>query len=300
MKKSHSRIDSLLTAFEELGIFRLLSSSFRSWSRGWPFILLSVLVDFLFVVSASVVITLIQFTLFEHLEALMAMTGEATGGLMNIYNQTSEVSSGLMGLSNNPDFQYHISVIFKYVGVMILSVFVLWVIFQGISWYLAHRMSADKRQPFLVFWKNFAITSVPFFFLTVIWIFVSVRILFAIKMSIAPVMGESMLNFLFAVAVIVTWYFGSLCYTLTSGYAYQNLKQCFVFGVRRFTKVIQSFAALAVIFFILDRVLRIGFIRNDPFVLMVIGTILFMPALVFARMLLFKTTQEYWPEQHKK
>ncbi|MBW2972529.1 hypothetical protein KY359_05830 [Candidatus Woesearchaeota archaeon] len=296
MTKKTSLIDSIITDIEESRLLALVKSSFKSWYTHWPWILLSVLVDFLFLVSVSTVITLIQFTLFEHLEQLMTMMGEATGGLMNVYNDTATVSAGIMGTASSLDFQYHLGVIFKYLGIMVLSSFALWMVFQGISWYIAYRMSTDKnRLPFIIYWKNFALESVPFYLVSILLLFLYIRILFSIKMSMSPMLGTQGLDFFFVLLVVVTWYFGALCYSLTERHAYKNFKQCFVYGIKRFTKTIQSFIFIAVVFFMIDLILRIGFIRNDAFVIMVVGTLLFMPAVVFAKILLYRTAQEYWP-----
>ncbi len=291
--RTSSFIDSIITDIEKANVFNLVSKSFKSWYRNWPWIILNIFIDIIFLISVSAVITLIQFTLFEHLEALMSMTGEATGGLMGIYNQTAEVSSSLVGLGSNLDFQYHLNIIFKYLGFMILAVFVLWILLQGISWYIAYRMSTEKRIPFFTFWKNFALQSIPFYLLTILWIFISIKMLFSTKMSIAPIFSEDFANFIFALLIILTWYFGSICYTITSRYAYKNVKHSFIFGIRGFTKTIQSFGFIIFLFLIIDLFLRIPFIREDPFVLAIIGTLIFMPALIFAKILLFNTTREY-------
>ncbi|MFC1740997.1 hypothetical protein ACFL3V_00485 [Nanoarchaeota archaeon] len=287
---------SILSDIRTSNLFNLVSTSFKSWYTNWPQVLLSILTDLLFVIATSTVITLIQFTLFEHLEALMKMTGEATGGLMNIYNQTSTVTAGMNTVTQSADFAYHLNVIFKYLGVLILCSFLFWIIFQGLSWYIAYRMATEKKKrlPFLVFWKNFALESLPFYFLSIFWIFISVRITLAMKMSIAPIIGEGTINFLFIFFILVTWYFGVLCYTLTSRYAFQNFKQGFIYGTKRFTKTLKSFAFIAVLFVIIDLFLRLPFIRGDPFLLMVFGTLIFVPALVFSRILMYRTAQEYW------
>jgi hypothetical protein len=87
---------------------------------------------------------------------------------------------------------------------------------------------------------------------------------------------------------------------LDARYAYRNVKDCFIFGVKRFFKIIQSILFLSVFFLMIDLFLRISFIRSDPIILMLVGTVILMPAMVFARILLFKTTAEYWPVIKKK
>jgi hypothetical protein len=299
MKTKRSVAKKIIAGMEKMSIFNLLFSSFRSWYKHWPFILLSVLMDFLFVVSVSSIVTVTQFLVFDHLEALMRLTGQSTGGLLNLYNQTGQVSKGISSLSSNIEFQSHLSAIFKYISIMILAVFLCWIVFQCLAWFIAYRMSTDRRQPFLVFAKNFILESIPFYFLTVFWIFLSVRLLVWVRMSIAPVMSETLLNALFAIAVIITWYFGTLCYTITSRYAYRNFKSAFIYGVKRFHKVLPSILCIAAIFIIIDAFLRISVIRQDSLLLLFLGTVLFMPALSFARILLFRTGQMYWKEDKR-
>ncbi|MBW2963894.1 hypothetical protein KY363_00400 [Candidatus Woesearchaeota archaeon] len=283
-------------------LLRLAGVSIRSVLRSWPFLLLSILFDFLFLIATGTVITLIQFSLFEHLEAIMEMTGEVTGGLMNIYNDTAGVSAGMMSIPNNPDFQFHVNVIFKYLGIMVLATLIIWMVFQGLSWFIAYRMSHEKKEriPFLAFWRDFAIKTIPFYALTVLLIFLSVRLLLTIKMSMTPWMGEDALNAVFILLVLITWYFGSVAYTLVSGNAWSEFKASFSFGFRKFPKVIQSFLLVAVLFLIIDQVLRIPFIAADPFLKIIFGVLIFMPAIVFTRVLLFNTTREYLPEHKAK
>ncbi len=299
-KESKSKLNALVSSiYSDIcssTLINIIISSFKCFTNSWPWIFLSVLVDFIFLIATASVITLIQFTLFEHLEKIMELTGEVTGGLVNIYNQTATTSASMMSLPNNPDFQYHINIIVKYLGIMVLIAFVLWIIFQSISWYIAYRMATDKksRLSFLRFWRDFAIKSLPFHFLTVLWIFLSIRILLSIKMSLTPWIGEDILNFLFVLFVIFTWYFGSLCYTVTTGNAWKDFKQSFVYGIKKFPKTIQTIIAVTVLFLIIDQILRIPFIAEDPFLKIILGTLTFMPMIVFARISLFKTTQTYW------
>jgi hypothetical protein len=296
---SKSIIDSIITDIEQAAIFKLVFSSFRSWYKNWPWLLFSMLCDILFLVSASATVTLIQLNLLFHLEEMMRLTGEATGGLMNIYNETAKVSSGLLSISNNMTFQDHLSTIIKYIALMFLLVFIFWILFEGLSWYASYRISTselkyENRVSFLIFMKNFILQSLPFYLFIIALILLSIRLLFAIRISIAPFMSVETLAFLFWLFVIMTVYFGSLCFTITTKSSYQNLRQCFLYGIRKFTKTIQSFAFILVLFFIINLILKISFIRNDPFVLMIIGIIIFLPALVFSRVLLFGTAECYW------
>ncbi|MBI5881265.1 hypothetical protein HZB90_03985 [archaeon] len=300
MHRKQSVVKNIIAGAESTSIFRLLSSSFHSWYKHWPFILLSAFIDFIFVIAVSSIVTVIQFVVFDHLESLMTLTGQSTGGLLNLYNQTDQVSKGISSLSSSLEFQSHLSAIFKYLGIMIAAVFLCWIVFQGLAWFVAYRMSTEKRQRFIIFAKNFILASIPFYLLTVVWIFLSVRLLLWVKMSITPAMSESLLNILFAIIVMVTWYFGTLCYTITNRYAYRNFKSCFIYGIKKFPKILPTILVIAVLFLIIDAFLRINIIRQDSLVLLLIGTVIFLPALNFTRILLFKTRQRYLPEEKHK
>ncbi len=293
-KKEQISVRTPVSIDHNLGIIGLVTSSFKSWLYNWPLVLLCILSDLFFIIAVASSVTFAQFKLYTHLEAIMRIAGEATGGILNIYNQTEQVSTGLMGLSANLEFKHHLNVLFNYLGLLILAIFMFWIIFQGISWYFAYRMSTDKRQRFLVFWKNFAIESIPFYLLSVIWIFLSARMLFSSKISIAPLISERAIDILFYMLIAVTWYFSSMCFTLTSESAYSNIKQCFSYGTKKFVKTIQSFAVIVVLFVIVDLLLRIPFIKNDIVMMTLFGIILLLPVLSFARVLLFKTSERYW------
>ncbi|NQU78606.1 hypothetical protein HQ545_02455 [Candidatus Woesearchaeota archaeon] len=289
---SNSIISSIISDMKSTKLFSLIVSSFRSWYKNWPWILFSVFFDVLFIISTGIVITLVQFKLFESLEAVMRMAGEATGGIANFYNQTGQVTSGIAGLTSDSLFQYHVNTIFQYLGLMVLGVFICWIIFQGLSWYAAHRMSSKKRLPFIIYWKNFALQSFPFYLISVFLIFLSIRLIFSINTSIAPIVSEGFINFFFIILMIVNWYFGFLSFTLTSRSSWYNFKKSFAYSTKRFTKIIPSIAFILVLFLVIDLFLRL--FKGDPVILGIVGTFTFMPTLVFSRILLFKTTKEYW------
>ncbi len=282
-------------------LFKIVGDSFFAWLRHWPLVLLCVFLEFIFLVGVSGFMTIIQILLFEHLEAVMRIAGELTGGLTNIYDETAQVTSGLSGLSQNTEFLYHLNIIFKFIALMIAVTFVLWVIFQGIIWFISHKIAAgEKHQHFFMFWKNFALQSIPFYLISITWIFLSVRLLFSVKTSMAPLMSETVLNFIFLLFVCITWYFGALSYTITTRHPYLNVRTAFVYGVRKFPQVIQTVLFLFALFFVIDRFLKLPFIKGDAFLLVIMGILILMPAFVFARVMLFKTSQEYCLKNGKK
>ena len=290
--------DSILSDIKNANIFKIIISSFRAWYRNWPWMILSVLVDLIFIGVLSVASFLISLKLFEHIEAMLNITGEITGGIMNVFTQPTEVSTGIASLSQNTQLQSHTQSMLNYLGLLVLASFLCWIVFQGISWYIAYRMSTRKnRQSFIVYWKNFALESIPFHVLTSLWIFLTVWLMVKIRMSLVKVVGDQFSSILFMILILITWYFGTLCYSITTNYAYRNFKQAFIYGIKRFTKTIQSYIFIFILYIVLDLLFLIGFMREN---VLLAGIILIMPAIVFARILLFKTRQAYWPLEQKK
>ena len=283
----------------QLNILNLIKSSFKSIYKNPTLVGLSVLVDFIFLMVFTSIIGLFQLLALEHLTKLMEIVGQQTGGLSNIYNQTllPAVSKGALSLSNNAEYLLHVRAIAKYIGLMIIVGYICWCIFEGISWYIAYKISTktlkknkkEQTQSFWQYWKNFWIESITFYALTMFIVFASVKAMLTIKTSITPIISETFMNAIFVILALAVWYFGFLTYSITNRRAYQNFKQSFIYGIKKFPKTIQSFGTIAVLLVIIDLILRIPFLRTNKFVMMFIGIILLLPTFVFARVLLFKT-----------
>ncbi|MBW2996732.1 hypothetical protein KY349_00155 [Candidatus Woesearchaeota archaeon] len=279
--------ESIVSDIKSSNLFKLVSSSFKALFKRWPLLFASILVDFLFIFFLTGAAFLINLKLIEKATALMQLTGEMTGGMANALGMTTATS-----ITQDAQFQSLLTSIFKNFLLLVLVSFFLWIIFQGISWFFAYRMSQEKnRLPFLIFWKNFALETIPFYIVYFLTAFITGLLAFRI--------GSRTASLLFIIITVLTFYFGSLCYTITNRYAYQNFKQCFIYGTKKFTKVIQSILFLIVFFFIIQFVFWIIFSLTGWALLP--GIILIMPAIVFARILLFKTAALYWqPKKHVK
>lgn len=278
---------SIATDIKGSNLFKLVSSSFKALFNRWPLLFASILVDFLFLFFLTGAAFLINLKLIENAAELMQLTGEMTGGMANALGMSTATS-----ITQDVQFQSLVTSIAKNFLLLAFVAFLLWIVFQGISWFLAYRMSQDKsRLPFLIFWKNFALETIPFYIIYFLTAFITGLLAFRI--------GSSTAGLLFIIITAIAFYFGSLCYTLTDRSAYQNFRQCFVYGIKRFTKTIQSFLFLIIFFFIIQIVFWIIFSLTGWAFLP--GIVLIMPAIVFARILLFKTTALYWqPLKHAK
>lgn len=281
--------------FSDIGktkIVRIAKASFTAWYRRWPLVIVSTIIDFIFLLMLSTAAYLVQLKLFEKMDALMEITGQKAG-LMDIYGQ--QVTQASQALFSNPEVQMITTAMVKYLFYLVLAAFFICIVFQGLNFFIAHRMSTkNAKQSFLVYMKNFALETIPFYALHTVWVFFTILLMFRLRTG-GSALGDNFSYVLFAVLAAITWYFGIICYTITNRSLFKNLKQSFVAGIKRFTKFIQSFLFLFVIFIILNIIYNFVFYGRSTGWEILGGVILLLPFITYARIVLFKTRQMYWP-----
>lgn len=283
--KMKSKFDKAIGEIEKAEIVQLMAESHQACKKNWKKVILATFLDFLFVFINMTIIGLIQFAVLGHLEALMVMTGDATGGLFGIYEDTAEVTSGISSVGNDPNFEIHTTAIIRYLGLMIFSVFILWTIFQSISWYIVQRIANEKRQKFWVYFKNFSLITIPFYLIFVFIVFLSVRMLLSIQ---AISQGKGLVDGLFIIGTIILMYFLMIAYTQTNRKFWNVIKKTFVNGIKNFPTYIITFVVIILMIFVVDLILRM--FKFDPVILMIVGLVIVFPILVYSKVLLCRTT----------
>jgi hypothetical protein len=258
--------------------------------------------DIIFMVALSFTVMFIQFGAIDHLTEVMRIGGEMTGGLANIYNQTDSVSSGMMAMQNNALLQYHLGQVVMYLALLVLAAFVLWIVIEGISWFVSYTIAVnkEKRLKFWIYLKNFAIQTIPFYLLYVLWLVLLIVFMMRMSTTMFPVLSLGTLNNIFGILAIITAYFAFFSYTLTRRKSLVNIRDAFKYGVLKFPALWAPVLFIVILIVVVDLILRIPFITQDPVYLLAFGAVLFLPAVTFSRILLFKTRQEILPIKNVK
>jgi hypothetical protein len=274
-------------------IVSLISESFSASLKSWVKIAATAILGLLFIFSFGIVLGATQIKAMEHLIELMRMTGENTGGLINAYNDTA-VATNFFVLQKDSTYQYHLQSVFVYIGIIIVAGLLLWILFEGISWWLVYSSSKEKGAGlgFLRFIRNFSIVSAFFHILTVLLIIFSVKLMFNQLTSITPILGKKAMDILFFIGVCVIWYFGALAYAMDDKKTYKNIKDAFVFGTTKILKILPSVIVFFVLMLNVDFILRL--LAFNVTVMVIGGIILFFPVYFFCRVLLFKTVEKHW------
>lgn len=297
-KSTSSRILGKIKTDMKINEFiALLVSSFKTFTKKWYLSILNMAVDMVFIVALTFSAVFIQFKATDHLVQLMQIGGELTGGLANIYNETDTVSAGMLAMQKNALVQYHLRHVVLYLFLLVAVAFLIWIIFQSISWYLSYRLANDKEKmlSFKQYFKNFLIQSIPFYMIYVAWAVLFVVVTMRMGTTLFPAISLDSINFVFAILAIITAYFWFFCLTFTRKTPVVNVKDSFKYGVIKFPKLAKTILFILLVFVIVDLILRIEWIASDPVYILAFGLVLLLPIATYSRILLFKTRQQILP-----
>lgn len=185
-----------------------LGPAFKLCSKNKSLFFLSVLFDILFFLSVIA----------GQFWVLLSVKGSVLR-IMDIVQQNlvSAVQSGAAaqvssGLLKTPELISEYKVIMKYFFLMVLIFFVSWLVFRGVSWFIAHRMSG--RVDIKRFVKQFFLFSLFAFVFGFIWLLVVLRLIAYSSSSFLPVVSVGMDHFFLFLGFAVLNYFLFITYSL--------------------------------------------------------------------------------------
>lgn len=130
----------------------------------------------------------------------------------------------------------------QFIGLLVIlavAVFVLFCIFQGITWYLAGRLDKSKMH-WRVFLLNFARVNLLWFGLYFLWQCIS-TVIDMRRIAIEKVLGQPASGAGIAMAVILV----ALAYFAIVSYPILNIKKAFSIGTKRFDLLVAGLIVLA-------------------------------------------------------
>jgi len=166
--------------------------------------------------------------------------------------------------------------------IMIMTL-VLWIIFQGINWYLASSVVSK------VSWKKYVLN---FFLLSVvvsIILFILVILFFQAQFQQALV-GGSNLKIPFVITLIVLSYFLFIGYALAGKYNFHILlKEIFVKGVKNFVPYVSMYVVAGVLMLIAHYIIKLLALSGIMAFMLVIGSVIVFPLLAFIRVYIIRS-----------
>lgn len=196
-----------------------LSQSWTSLLKSWKLTIFSIINDLLFFFLFSMISTKTVEALSTPLHQLYSMAGENISKLAK--NLTNEEAASAI-LTNYSAFMNSFYSILKIAALFLMGSLALWLVFQFLSWYTAHLISAGKKtisalkesKPEIIsFLSRFWTHSIAGMIVVVGILYASMRISVAFNVSRFDYNLQAGLSALVAIAMF------SVLYTLYCGYA---------------------------------------------------------------------------------
>lgn len=204
-------------------------------------------------------------------------------------------SSYLVGMLNNPLFKPFFSNIIKYVLMLVGSVYIIYVVVQGITWFFASRKIMHHKFSFWKYLGKFALFSLMYFIVIMIAIAASLRYSFATMFE-----HEGTASLIFIVVMGIAAYFMFISYALIVKHGIKDtFKKTFVIGIKKAHLVLIMYALLFVIGFILNFILNLA-AKVSPKLMIAAGVILALPFLTLVRVYVTGEINRFDEKPHKE
>lgn len=262
----------------------------------WKLVLASSGIDIVFILIFGQVFGYLNFRVMVHLDNLLQIVGDETGGIANSLMGASPLSTA--DFAANPLFVENLSKIFYNIMLIVVSVYILFVLFQGANWYIAYLISekSGKKEkgkhllPFKRFALNFFLESMLFYIIFVIFAIVFVKFYMSIGLATGTFSKVPYVKGVAKAFLVVLIYFALLTFASAKRSVFKNIKSGLLAGTRRILTTGPSIAFLFILFVVIDLVLRALF--NLSFMLAIpLGIIILMPVFAFSRVLLIRTAR---------
>jgi hypothetical protein len=238
------------------------------------------LFDLVFIFAVGLVYSLFFFAMVDHLYAIMEFASKNTAALTEELMRTgSSVTSLLMGYE---EFFVHFKALMLKVGLLLLSIYILWIIFKGINWKLCHKI-CKKDFPLLSFLKRFALVNIFWGIILTIISYIFFRIWMVNTMADVAPISPVLTTVLYVIFLILIFYFGMISYCLIPKMKTRALlKETFRLGFKKARIIVGGFLIAAIVFVIIDLLLRLAFIIWTP-LMWILGIFILIPAFTWGR-----------------
>ncbi len=174
-------------------------------------------------------------------------------------------------------------------GLVVLS-YLLYCIFQGLVWFIAHKVLKEKT--------NFKEYIKRFFAVNILWCISFIIIAyFYVKAVILTQVLRSPSNLVMvgtfsAILLVVLCYFAFISYALIKKHRFiESIKKSFSLGIKEFSTIIPMYVLLILGFALIDVLLRLLFMISTT-LMIVVGIILIFPFIAYARLVIISVVEK--------
>ncbi|TKJ17593.1 hypothetical protein CEE44_03605 [Candidatus Woesearchaeota archaeon B3_Woes] len=253
-----------------------LKQSFELLTKSPFYLAIPILLDLIFLFLVGFIGSIFTTKAIPYLQNLATIQSTPAADTSAMIAQQTQLASALT----------HIVLILLQI---VLVVFILWTIFQGINWFLATKCVKKK--------VNIKKYSLNFLTLNIIWIIliaILAKFFFEITLknllTSTPIVSQSLVNAIGIIISIILLYFLFIGYSISYKYKLKEfLKNIFKIGIKDF-KIIIAYLIIVVSFWIAKFIVQLFSLSFASTI--IAGIIILMPLITFYRIYLIKTIEK--------
>ena len=263
-------------------LIKAFIDSFNSIRRKPIYFIVPLFIDFFFLFIFFIIYYFFLENIMDKIISLLMLTGKAFQGITQ--NQIS-----LNILSNQQQMN---SLIFN-IGFWILGlavlVYILYCIFQGASWFFAHKIFKEKLNYLEYIKRFFAVNTLWYIAFMIIAYFYARAVIFTDVLKISSNLGT--VRIFSIIFLIILSYFAFISYILIKKHEFiHTIKKSFSFGIKEFQTIVPMYVLLILGFALIEVLLRLLFMVNIT-LMVVIGFLLIFPFITYARLVIISVIE---------
>lgn len=246
------------------------------------YIVVPSLIDILFLFVFFIIYYFFFENIMDRIISLLMLTGKALQGLtqndisLNILSNQQQMNSLIINIG------------FWIFGLAVLTYFI-YCIFQGINWFIAHKVFKIKTNPADYIKRFFAVNFVWYVIVVIISYFYVKAVIYTQVLRTPSNLGTVSILSLILVAAIC--YFAFISYVLIKKHGFiDSIKKSFSLGIKEFSTIASMYILLILGFVLIDILLRLLFMIST-ILMIIIGILLIFPAIAYTRLVIISVVE---------
>lgn len=241
------------------------------------YIIVPSIIDLLFLFVFFIVYYFLFENIMNKVISLLMLTGKTLQGLtqtditLNVLSNQQQMNSLIINIG------------FWIFGLAALT-YVIYCLFQGINWFIAHKIFKIKIN-FKEYIKRFFAVNFIWYVITLIIIYFYVKAVIYTQVLRNP-SNLGMVSTFSVILLVVLCYFAFISYVLIKKHGFIDaIKKSFSLGTKEFQTIVPMYVLLILGFALIDILLRLLFMINTT-LMVIVGIILIFPFITYSRLVI--------------
>ncbi|MBU4493630.1 MAG: hypothetical protein KKA61_04625 [Nanoarchaeota archaeon] len=251
--------------------------SFNAIRKKPLYFIAQLLIDLFFLFVFFIIYYFFFENIINRIISLLMLTGETLQGL-------TQTDIALNFLSNQQQMNsLIINIGFWIFGLAVLT-YLLYCIFQGASWFIAHKMFKIKTKPADYIKRFFAVNFVWYLMVVIIIYFYVKAVIYTQVLRNQSNLG--VISTFSVILLMVICYFAFISYVLIKKHGFiDSIKGSFSLGIKEFLTIASMYILFILGFALIDVLLRLLFMISTT-LMVIVGIILIFPFIAYARLVI--------------